>query len=49
MSERPNAEILINSTLLPVMGIMSYRIRQNHTPYIGKVLARSGHDSLTGS
>ena len=31
------------------MGIISYRIKQHLTIYIGEVLARSGLDSLTGS
>ena len=49
MSKRSNAEILFNQSSLIVMGIISYRIKQHLTIYIGEVLARSGRGSLTGS
>ena len=48
MSKRSNAEILFNQSSLIVMGIISYRIKQHLTIYIGEVLARSGRGSLTG-
>ena len=32
-----------------VMGIISYRVKQNLTIYIGQVLKRRGRGSLTGS
>ena len=49
MSERPNAEILINESLLTVMGMISYWIKQHLTIYISEVLTRSGHGCLTGN
>ena len=49
MSERQNAEILTNYSLLTVMDIISYQIKQHLTIYTGEVLARSGHGSLIGS
>ena len=49
MSERQNAETLTNQSLLTVMGIIIYQIKQHLTIYIGEVLARRGCSSLTGS
>ena len=52
MSERPNTEILANLSLLTVMSIISYQIKQHlNNIHIGEVLAHRGHGelSLTGS
>ena len=48
MSERPTAEILANESLLTVMGIISYQIKQNLIIYIGELLECRGRGSLTG-
>ena len=49
ISERPNAEILINQSSLTVTGIINYHIKQHLTSYIDEVMSHSRHDNLTGS
>ena len=49
MSERLNAEIMADYSLLTVMGIISYWIKQRPTIYIAEILARRGRGSLTVS
>ena len=49
MSERPNAKILSNQSLLTAMDIISYQSKQYPTTYIGEVLVRSGCAGLTVS